>query len=195
MVTTRISSTMTSKSGVGDAGQDQQLLRQYISAALGAQTLTGTVKGVVRMASNTANVGVAAPAISISKCSADGSTVTEIVAPTQASDATTSAPPATSGTTLTNRRFETPPGNTFNIPLGSTSISAGERLIVEVGYKDNTTNTGRFGTMSLGDDSSSDLPEDESTTTADNPWVEFSMDLSFSGGGPTGSPWYAYAQQ
>jgi hypothetical protein len=182
-VTTRISSTMTSKAGVGNAATTRQLLRQYISAGLAAQTISGTIKGQVRIASNVTNVGVCALAVRIAKCSSDGSGVTEILAATQSAVAEIEIPPASNGTTLTNRRLETSPNNTFSLALTSTTVSAGDRLIIELGYKDNTTNTGRYGLLSFGDDSATDLPEDETTTAANNPWVEFSGDISFETGG------------
>lgn len=179
LVTARISSAMTNKDGAGDAGVADQLLRQYVSAALAAQTLSGTIKGVMRCASNVTNVGVGAPAFRLAKCNSDGSVVTEILGVTVSPLAATNAPPATSGTTLTNRRLETSPSDTFVISFSDTTIEAGDRLIVELGYKDNTTDTGRFVRISFGDDSAIDLPEDETTTTADNPWVEFSANITF----------------
>lgn len=194
MVTTRIASAMTNKDGVGDAAVTDQLLRQYISSALAAQTLSGTVKGVMRMASNTANIGMGAPAFRVAKCNSDGSVVTEIIAVTASPEAASAAPPATEGTTLENRRLETSPTNTFTITVPSTTINDGDFLIVELGYKDNTTDTGRFVRINFGDDSASDLPEDETTTTADNPWVEFSADISFAAGGGAVSVIRGWAQ-
>lgn len=184
-VTARISSAMTTKDGVGDATNTDQLLRQYIYGPLAAQTLDGTVKGVMRMASNTANIGMGASAFRIAKCNGDGSTVTEIIAVTSSPEAASAAPPATEGTTLENRRLEGSPANTFAITVPSTTIDEGDFLIVELGYKDNTTDTGRFVSISFGDDSATDLPEDETTTTADNPWVEFSDNITLSAGGRT----------
>lgn len=177
---------MTNKDGAGNAALAFQLLRQYISAPLAAQTLSGTLKGVFRMASNVTNIGVAAPAFRIAKCSADGSTVTEIKAVTESTLASSNAPPGTTGTTLQNRRLEQPPSDTFTITFSDMSISAGERLLIELGYRDNTTNTGRFGIINFGDNSGTDLPEDETTTTADNPWVEFSANISFAASGISG---------
>lgn len=183
MVTARISSAMTDKSGVGDAGVAEQLLRQYVSAPLAAQTLSGTIKGVMRMSSNTANIGMGAPAFALSKCNSDCTVVTEIISVLQSPEAASAAPPGTEGTALENRRLEGTPANTFAITVPSTTINAGERLVVELGYKDNTSDTARFVNINFGDNSVTDLPEDETTTTADNPWVEFSATITFDGGG------------
>jgi hypothetical protein len=196
MVTARINSAMTDKDGVGTAALgEQQLLRQYLSAPLSAQTISGTVKGVMRMASNVTNIGIGAPAFRVAKCSSDGSGVTEILALTQSPEAASAAPPGTEGTTLENRRLETSPANTFTISISSTPVSDGDFLIVELGYNDNSTNAARFCRINFGDNSVTDLPEDETTLTADNPWVEFSADITFVSGsiisklsGPFGGP-------
>lgn len=180
LVTTRISSAMTLKSGVGDAGQDYQLLRQYISAALGAQTISGTIKGQVRM-SNSAGTSIGQLAVRVAKCASDGSGVTEILAIADSTTAPGTNPPGTVAT-LTNRRMEQGVDD-FILDLTSTGVNAGDRLIVEIGYDDNSTNTTRFASCSFGDDSATDLPEDETTTAANNPWVEFSMDIAFDEGG------------
>lgn len=179
MVTTRISSAMTTKDGAGNAATTRQLLRQYISAALAAQTLTGTMKGQARYVGSAAGIGV--PAIRVAKCNSDGSTVTEIFAAQFSTRGT--APPAMD-TVLTNRKFEQGDAD-FVLDLASTGIDAGDRLIVEIGYTDTSTNTARFISVSFGDNSATDLAEDETTTTADNPWVEFSANISFQAGGGT----------
>lgn len=182
MVTTRISSAMTTKNGAGNVAIDQQLLRQYISAALAAQTITGTIKGVARWVAT--NLGIGVPAIRVAKCASDGSGVTEILAVSQSTD--TGVQPPGMPTSLTNRRFEQG-SNDFLLDLSSTAVSAGDRLIVEIGYDDFSGNVSRFSSCRFGDASGSDLPEDETTTSDDNPWVEFSMDLAFDTGGGGGT--------
>lgn len=185
MVTTRISSAMATLDGAGNSATTDQLLRQYISAALAAQTITGTIKGVVRCYSVTGNAGVGRLAVRVAKCASDGSGVTEIRAITFSSG--TGTPPAMADGTLRSRRFAQTESD-FSLELTDTAVSAGDRLIVEVGYKDDSSNTSRRVGCSFGDDSSTDLAEDQTTTTADNPWVEFSMDISFDGGAPAGQP-------
>jgi hypothetical protein len=181
MVTARISSANASIDGVGNTSTvTRQLIRQYVSAALAAQTLTGNIKGQIRCTTNA--IGSAALAFRLAKCNSDGSSVTEIVALTEAADAETNAPPAFESGTAENRRLETPPSNTFSIDVGSTGISSGDRLIFEVGYKEGSANGGNISTLVIGDDSGTDLAEDETTTSADNPWFELSFDLAFSAG-------------
>lgn len=182
MVGTRISSAMTNKDGAGDAATTNQLLRQYISSEqLAAQTISGTIKGVMRATSTTGNLGVGWLAVRVAKCASDGSGVTEIMS-RQQSTRTTTQPPGMSAA-LTNRRLEQ--GNAdFVLELTSTAVNEGDFLIVEIGYKDDSTNTDRAVRVSFGDDSATDLPENETATVADNPWVEFSMDIVFAGGAP-----------
>lgn len=180
MVTTRISSAMTTKDGAGTLNDaEEQLLRQYISSPLGAQTLSGTIKGQVRCTQNLGD-GAFALAIRVAKCNSDGSSVTEILAVTYTATGVDTKPPWFVAS-LTNRRFEEGTDD-FNLNLASTGISAGDFLIVEIGVADRNNTVERFGQISFGDDSGTDLAEDETTTAANNPWVEFSADIVFDGG-------------
>lgn len=183
MVRTRISSAMTNKDGSGDATVGNHLLRQYVSSeSLAAQTLSGTIKGQVRI-QNVGGGNVGSLAVRVAKCASDGSGVTEILIISYSTDA--SGVPPRPDTTMTNRRFEQG-DNDFALDLTSTAIDAGDRLIVELGYRDTSTNTSRYCRHSLGDDSATDLAEDETTTTADNPWIEFSADIAFAAAGGSG---------
>lgn len=184
MVRTRISSAMTTKNGAGNAAIDKQLLRQYIlEEALAAQTISGSIKGVMRCVST--NLGVGFLAVRVAICASDGTNVRELLS-IQSSTNTGAQPPGFA-VSLTNRRLEQ--GNDdFALDLTSTASNAGDFLIVELGYDDPSSNTGRFGSISFGDDSASDLPEDESTTTADNPWVEFTHNFTFDTGA-SGQPY------
>jgi len=85
-------------------------------------------------------------------------------------------------------------GNEFNTALrnikipknGSTvptlvAALATDRLVVEIGYrKHESATTNRTGTFSSGNPNTTDLPEDETTTTALAGWIEFADTLSFS---------------
>jgi hypothetical protein len=177
MVTARISSAMTDKSGLDTVTEAQyELVRQYLSESLAAQTISGSFKGQVR--ARAANIGSRAMALRLCKVSADGSTVTEQLARFTAIDAADTVPPAY-GTTSTNRRLETSPLDTFAIAFSDITIAAGEHLMLEFGSLSNTISTPRPATLVFGDDSGTDLAEDESTTAANNPWVEFTDDITF----------------
>jgi hypothetical protein len=176
LVTTRINSAMTNQAGVTGlaAANQNELLRQFISAALAAQTLTGTLKGQIRMFATTAATWY--PVIRVAKVSSGG-TVTEILAATRSTDGAWTA-----STSIRNQRFEQGTDDfVLDLPA-STTIDADDRLIVEIGFWDTSANTGRTATMNFGDDSVTDLPEDESTTAANNPWVEFTHNFTFGGG-------------
>lgn len=176
MVKTRISSADASADGVGTAATDNQLIRQciYEAETLSAQSLTGTVKGVFRMTGSNPSVG----ALAIRIAETNGTTTNEILAITSSTDNTT---PPLNGGGNTNRRLETG-SNTFDIPVSAT-LTAGYNLLIEIGYRDNSTNATRFATVFFGDDSGVDLLEDETSATADDPWIEFSMTIAFGGGG------------
>lgn len=63
----------------------------------------------------------------------------------------------------------------------SVNYVAGDRLVLEIGYrKHENATTSRTGSFSFGDViGSTDLAEDETTTTADAPWIELADTLSF----------------
>lgn len=184
-VTTRISSAMSTVSGGNQSSAGNELLRQYVSAPLAAQTIIGTIKGQIRGVVNHSAPSARA-CISISKCAGNGTNVVQLLAPVFSDDFDADAlggpvfPLDGTLAALENRRFEQGL-NDFALDLTSQAVSAGDRLIIEIGYSNNTAVSSRFAAMSFGDNSGTDLPEDETTTAANNPWVEFSMDISFEG--------------
>lgn len=154
-------------------------LRQFISAPLDKdQTISGTIKGQVRAIENNSALN-ATIAVGIRVVSRDGSVVRGTLLGVTASDDTSATPPEMA-VALTNRRFQDASEN-FSITLSSLDCKEGDRIVVEVGYRENntTTNTTQTGGMSFGDDSATDLPENSTTTTANNPWIEFSQDITF----------------
>lgn len=193
LVTTRISSAFA-QVGTGDTGDTlgatNTILRQYVSAPLAAQTVTGTLKGQFRgKRAGSSDTISATLAIRVAKVGVDGTTVTEIVAITGSTN-TAAAPPifVTIATALTNRRLEVGDVDDFTIDVPSTGISAGERLIIEIGVVNNQYTSTRFAAVEFGDNSGSDLAEDETSTTQNNPWVEFTHTFTFDGGGGGTSP-------
>lgn len=148
---------------------------QYISDPLAATTLSGTIKGQCRCQESNAGLN-ATIAIRVAKCAIDGTSITEILA-IAASDNTAATPPEFA-TSLTNRKLMDS-AESASISLTSTGINAGDRLIIELGMRESNTTASRNSDLSLGDDSANDLAEDETTTTANNPWVEFSQTLTF----------------
>jgi len=190
MVRSRISSAFAEADrGAGGAGATQfELIRQYVSSeTLQAQTLTGTIKGVIRARETHAGAQCDL-AIRVAVCAGDGTNIRQVLAVTSedavagAGNNTGAAPEfnISAGTSadLQNRRFETGTA-TYDLTLTSTAIDAGDRLIVEIGYGDQSTSTTRYGIVECGDSHASDLAENQTGTDQYNPWVEFSADITF----------------
>lgn len=62
-----------------------------------------------------------------------------------------------------------------NLQANYTSV-AGDILVAEIGYRKHIAGSA-LGVMRFGDNAASDLPEDETTTTDLNTWLEFSTEL------------------
>ncbi len=148
------------------------LIAQYTSAPLDVnQTITGTIKGQIRALESNAAADLRA----------------QIVVWTMKTDGTvrgtnlgfdTAALSSEFGTAAANRKF--PRGGATT--LTSVAALATDRLVIEVGYRkhENATNS-RTGTLNpMGNFTGTDLPEDETDTSAVKvPWFEFSQALTF----------------
>ena len=163
-VTTRISSTMTTVSfSDADATNKDILYRQYVSEPLAAQTIAAqTLKFQIRgIESGTGNNMYTA----ISVRTWNGSTFQNIISGVlrDATELTTS---------LVNRQY--------SVTTTAVTIAAGDRIIIEIGQGgDPATNQSHGGGLSIGDNSTTDLGENNTDTAAYNPWVEFANTLSF----------------
>jgi len=165
MVTTKISSAMTNKSGTTLITAGDLLLRQYVSAALEAQTITGDVKIYARASEALATVD-AFSRILLKVVSNDGGTVRGTLL--SFGDYSTGAEWNTS---LRNKSFAD-----IDPPTSVTTLD-GDRLVLEIGFAHAAVISS--AQINFGDDSSTDLSEDETTTTADNPWLEIGQTLTF----------------
>ena len=76
---------------------------------------------------------------------------------------------------LVNCRF------TANSAAGDYTTVSGDRLVIEIGTGGSPLPLGHDSDLRIGDASASDLPEDDSSTSDYNPWVEFTNILSFGG--------------
>jgi len=174
-VTTKISSTMTTKTySIEDTGAPyNDLWRQYVSDPLSAQTISGTVKGIIRCAENITNV-TGYPQIRIRVCNQAGDSFTGTLLDFNNNAVSNEF---AVGATLVNRKF---PRNWSGAgtSLSSLAINANDRLVIEIGFRQDANNEGaETCSASFGDDAGSDLAEDETSSTANNPWLEFSQDL------------------
>jgi hypothetical protein len=159
--TSKTSTTITTITFPQDADDTEKdiLFRQYISEPIAAQTITAqTVEFQIRAAEFHA-LNNLYTTISIRVVSNDGSSVTgTILALTR--DATEVT------TVLTNRRF--------TATTSQVIANANDRIVIEIGMGgDPGPNKDHGSTMSIGDNNATDLPEDDTTTDAFNPWVEF----------------------
>lgn len=168
LLTTGVSIT----SGASGAASPKTLLSgTLISQPLVAQTIASgsTISMQMRLAKN-GSTQVTNGLVYIRYCNEDGTNIQEI-----GNVASTNLP---GNTTLTNR--------TFSFTLGSNiTLTDGQRLIFEVGQNYTsgvaTTITGSFS--SAIQSNTTDLPVDNTTTTALLPWIEFSQTLKFRYGG------------
>lgn len=177
MVRKKIASAMATitANGTGTVGQTS-LLRQYVSEPLPyAMTITGKVHGIIRTIESSA-AGNNTLAFSIRACSNDGATIrTPALLAIVASDST--ADPYEMGrTTATATAFYDSAENCYHT-LTACTISALDRLVVEIGFRAGSTTTTRTGGIVCGDDSATDLPFTSINTNTDNPWIQFTSDL------------------
>lgn len=159
----------------GNQLNNDWLWRQYVSEPLAAQTISGTVKGQMRVQEANAAANARAQMI-VRVVSNDGSTVRGTLYDGDL-ETLTGDPTSEYGTSLTNRKF--PRGGAAT--LTSVTAEEGDRIVVELGTRIHSTETtSRVLTVSFTDSgTSADLAEDETTTSsAQRTWVEFSQDIA-----------------
>jgi len=159
--------------GTGTTSQYRALGR-FVSAPLAAQTISGTVKGQVnaRETNATDNYSLAIGIKVIQSGGSDRGAVLAVTAPDASGN-------ELAITTSTNRSFRDS-AESASISLSSLAVSDGDRIVVEVGFYQQSTSTAN-AFITLGDTHNvADLAENETTTTSLAAWVEFSQDLLFS---------------
>jgi len=172
-VTTKISSAMTSKTRVTSltAAGTRCLLRQYVSNPIAAQTISGTIKGTVLALESAVNDNIDVVSSRIWVSSPDGLTNRGTLLAIG-----DYGPVAEFNTALRAKRIADGDSITSVTALG------GDRIIIELGYGFTTIGTSVSGSLSFGDDSATDLGDNETDTAANNPFVEFSQTLVFHAG-------------
>lgn len=166
-------SAMTSKTeATGTTNPTARAMGRTIIGPLKAQTINGTVKGQMRGQESNAGAN-ATLALAIKIIKPDGTDRGVLLAQT-ASDAATAGNEL--ATSLTNAMFKDA-SESASITLSSVVASDGDYLVIEWGFR-SATAVSRNITLSYGNDSATDLPEDTSTTAANNPWFEFSTSIS-----------------
>ena len=146
---------------------------RWVSPALAAQTIDGTVKGVIKCMEGSDSHG-ATVCIGIKVVKPDGTDRGTLLAPA-ASDASTSRPPEMAVLSAVNtRRLQDAAENT-DIILSSVAVTAGDFLVIEMGARATSTNTAHDHTLHYGDPTAgSDFTHADSQTDDFRSWVEFS---------------------
>lgn len=166
-VTTKISSTMTTVSFTdSDATNKDILFRTYVSDPIAAQVIASQTVGFQMRCAERALSCNMFLTWNIKVVSNDGSIVRGTITSMER-DGTE----AVVGT-LTNRRETST----------STAVTAhsGDRIVIEVGMGgDPAAGSDHDSDISIGDDSGTDLPENDTETNAYNPWIEFPNSITF----------------
>lgn len=166
--TTKDGSTMTSTTSAQCGGTSRPtLIGQFTSVALAANTYTNlTLRLSIRNSVNNTGASTVAQAIYTGYIvNASGTKTGGLFNASGTSTGTNFS------TSLTNKSLAAFTLATVGSPL---TIADNERIVIEVGWIliGGGAST-RTGTESYGSDSGSDLPDDNSTTTADNPVLVF----------------------
>lgn len=159
LVSTRINSAMTNFSFNGALlNRNTVLLIQYVSNPIGAQIVASDIKMQIRGLCDTANA--INLSIGIRIVSNDGTVVRgTLLNPGSDSD-------DFSNVTLTNRSSGT-------LLTGTVTSLNNDRVVIEIGFILVGVDATITGTENFGDDSATDLPENDTETSAYNPWIEF----------------------
>jgi hypothetical protein len=150
------------------------LVGQFISPPVAAQTITGTVKGQIRVREGFESQDLRAQLV-IRVIAPDGTVRGTLV--DFSTNALSSEFAADAG--LPNRKF--PLAAISPVTMTSVAAQAGDRIVVEVGARAHATGGGGPGDsiqFRFGDASATDLAEDETTTQDHNPWIEFSNSIT-----------------
>lgn len=172
MVLTKISSAMTDKSVTTIASTGDALCRQYVSNTLNAVTLTGNIRVYARANEALATVDATAR-IKVYVVNSAGDTVRGTLL--AINDYSTGTEFNTS-----NRNKAFADGDTPS----SVSLQQGDRIVLEIGF--NHAAVISSAAVNFGDNSATDLLYDETTTAADNPFIEFNQTIT-EGAAPGGS--------
>lgn len=141
---------------------------QFISPALNAQTINGTVTSYIRASIANATGATTQACIEILVINRAGVVVATLLAITGNGGNLT--------TTLTSYQV------TNAVALSSYACANGDRLVIRWGIKRSVGTTARNGTLDFGSNSATNISA-AASTTANNPVVTFSSNITFYQGG------------
>ena len=159
--TTIASTTIAVANG---SATDATCFAQFISPALNAQTISGTVTSYIRASIANATGATTQACLKITVISRSGSVLATLLAITGNGGNLT--------TTLTSYQVANA------VALSSYACANGDRLCIEYGIKRSVGTTARNGTLSFGSSSATNISS-AGVTTANNPVVTFSGTISF----------------
>lgn len=157
--TTGLNSAITAETGTATVSG---CAYQGISDPMRAQTISGTVSMVVRVAEG-AIAANCTLALIVRACSFDGGTIRGTLFSNLSSDTEW---PTVNATRIVNAQA-----------LTSTAVQDGDRLVVEWGATFTTPSTGSQMLPQWGISAIGDFTLASGTTTQNTPWIEFSQDL------------------
>jgi len=143
------------------------LFGQFVSPALNAQTISGTVTGYARLSVANVTGCTAQSRVKITVINNAGTVLATLLAITSGASNLT--------TTLTSYQILNAAS------LSSYACARGDRICIEIGIGRSAGTTARNGTISFGTGSGTDITA-AGSTTANNPVITFSGNLSFYNG-------------
>lgn len=181
LITTKINSASAEKTFTSTAMSGEfHLGYQYVGPALAAQSLSGTVKGVVMAFENNAafngKVSLCVRVVDATGAHKIFLTNADTAQPVFSSTAA-SPPEVLLGTTPGNSRAFRHLDDDDDIVLADFTCADGDRIVVEIGLIDGDTSTTRQGTIRIGDNAGADIPMADGDTSDNDPWIEFTQDF------------------
>lgn len=171
-----VSDTETSTSNTWDVA-----LGQFISDPLVAQTIAGTVYGVIRAREDNASANARSQMV-VRVVSSDGATVRGTLL--AQNNTTTNINEWVVTTTATSARNAYFPVGSTGAAVTPVTVQNGDRIVIEVGGRAvNTASTTYTLAMRFGENAS-DAALNESATTEAAPWIELSYPVEFAAAAP-----------
>ena len=171
--TTKCNTALTDRvEAKANTANTRALMRQWVSPPLsGNQTISGTVKGTVRALESAINDNIDKVSLKLLVVTNNGQSLGNCgTALLVLGDY---GPTTEWDTVLENRRIAD--GDTIT----TCAALNGERIVIEIGFTNTTSGTSITGTQNFGDDNASDCLDDQTTQSACNPFIEFSVGLTF----------------
>lgn len=170
MSPTKTGTPMTSLAlAIGSSAGNAQLFVQFISDPMAAQVLASsmTFKGTVRCLESAVNDNLDAVSCKVVVVDNGGTVLRGALV-----NLSNYGPVLELDTVLEAKRIAD--GDTVS---GAVSALDGDRLVFEVGLLTTLGGTSITGTMNFGDNSATDLADNETDQTANNPFIEFSQNI------------------